>query len=39
MRIKKFIKNAIGVLIVRYVIGSGKEGWLVTRKKRNPACH
>ncbi len=32
MGIKKFIKNAIGVLIARYVIGSGKEGWLVTRK-------
>lgn len=36
MKIKKKIRNAIGVLIVRYVIHNdlknNTEGWLVTRK-------
>lgn len=26
------IKNAIGTMIVRYIIHTGTEGWLVTRK-------
>lgn len=36
MQIRKKIKNAIGILIVRYIIGcdikNNTEGWLVTRK-------
>ena len=36
MRIKNKIKNVIGILIVRYVIGCSlrhnAEGWIVTRK-------
>lgn len=29
---KKKIKNAIGILIVRYIIHAYEEGWIVTRK-------
>lgn len=36
MKIKKKIRNIIGILIVRYIIGNdlknNTEGWLVTRK-------
>lgn len=32
MKIIKKIKNAIGIMIVRYIIHTGEEGWLVTRK-------
>ena len=36
MKIKDRIKNAIGILIVRYILGRGlhdnTEGWIVTRK-------
>lgn len=28
----KKIKNLIGIAIVRYILGTGTEGWLVTRK-------
>lgn len=29
---RKKIKNLIGIVIVRYILGTGTEGWLVTRK-------
>ena len=32
MKIIKKIKNAIGIMIARYIIHTGTEGWLVTRK-------
>lgn len=31
MKIKKKIKNTIGIIIVKYIIRTGTEGWLVTR--------
>ena len=32
MKIVNKIKNAIGTMIARYIIGTGAEGWIVTRK-------
>ena len=32
MKIVNKIKNAIGIMIVRYIIHTGADGWLVTRK-------
>lgn len=32
MKAIKKLKNLIGICIVRYILGTGKEGWLVTRK-------
>ena len=32
MKIRKRIKNLIGIIIVRYILSTGTEGWLVTRK-------
>ena len=32
MKIRKRIKNLIGIIIIRYILSTGTEGWLVTRK-------
>ena len=32
MKIRDKIKNAIGIMIARYIIHTGADGWLVTRK-------
>lgn len=32
MKLIKKVKNLIGICIVRYIIHTGTEGWLVTRK-------
>lgn len=32
MKIVNKIKNAIGIMIVRYIIHTGTQGWIITRK-------
>lgn len=44
MKIRSRIKNAIGILIAKYIIrktleDSKIEGWIITRKKRAQANH